>query len=80
VTLLARVAAELERAGIATAVCGAGALAVHGIARSTYDIDLLTTDPHTLRDATWRTLAGTQALRGRAAGPLGYRAAVGARQ
>jgi nucleotidyltransferase AbiEii toxin of type IV toxin-antitoxin system len=60
VTLLARVAAELERAGIATAVCGAGALAVHGIARSTYDIDLLTTDPSTLRDATWRTLAGTQ--------------------
>ena len=59
-TLLARVTAELERAGIAAAVCGAGALAVHGVARSTYDIDLLTTDPRTLHDAIWQGLAGTQ--------------------
>lgn len=58
-TLFARVAAELGRTGIAAAVCGAGALAVHGVARSTYDIDLLTTDPRTLHDATWRSLAAT---------------------
>lgn len=58
-TLLGRVAAELGRANIASAVCGAGALAVHGIARSTYDIDLLTTDLRALHDQTWRTLAAT---------------------
>jgi hypothetical protein len=57
VTLLGRVTAELERAGVASALCGAGALAVHGVARSTYDIDLLTTDPRTLRDITWQPLA-----------------------
>lgn len=56
-TLLARVVQELERAGLAFAVCGAGALAVHGVARSTYDIDLLTTDPRALHDTTWRALA-----------------------
>jgi hypothetical protein len=61
VTLLERVVAALERARVACAVCGAGALAVHGIARSTYDIDLLTTDPRALSDATWRALAGTAA-------------------
>jgi hypothetical protein len=60
VTLLARVVAELGRTGIASAVCGAGALAVHGVARSTYDIDLLTTDARALHDATWRRLAGTE--------------------
>jgi hypothetical protein len=59
VTLLGRVAAELGRTHIATAVCGASALAVHGIARSTYDIDLLTTDPRTLHDETWRALAAS---------------------
>ena len=58
-TLLGRVAAELERARIASALCGAGALAVHGVARSTYDIDLLATDPRTLHDATWQSLAAT---------------------
>jgi len=47
----------MERARIASALCGAGALAVHGIARSTYDIDLLTTDPRTLHDVTWQALA-----------------------
>jgi hypothetical protein len=61
VTLLARVAADLGRAGIAAAVCGAGALAVHGVARSTYDIDLLTTDARALHDDTWRALAATGA-------------------
>ena len=58
-TLLGRVVAQLERSGIACAICGAGALAVHGVARSTYDIDLLTTDARTLHDATWRTLVAT---------------------
>lgn len=60
-TLLRRVVAELDRARIACAVCGAGALAVHGIARSTYDIDLLTTDPRALSDGSWRALAKTAA-------------------
>jgi hypothetical protein len=59
VTLLGRVAAELGRSGIAAAVCGASALAIHGVARSTYDIDLITTDARALDDGTWRSLAAS---------------------
>ena len=38
--LAARVAAEAEKMGIKTALIGAAALAVHGYARGTEDIDL----------------------------------------
>jgi hypothetical protein len=41
VTLLASVAATLESAGIAFALIGAGALAVHRVARATGDLVLL---------------------------------------
>ena len=41
-SLLDRVAAILDRAGARYAVIGASAMAAHGVARSTYDIDLLT--------------------------------------
>ncbi len=37
---------------------GAGALAVHGISRSTFDIDLFTTDRAALGAATWAALRG----------------------
>ena len=56
-SLVARVASLLERAGIPNALIGAGALAVHGISRSTFDRDLLTTDARTLTRATWAELA-----------------------
>jgi len=57
VILLGRVASLLDRARIAAAVIGASALAVHGVARSTYDVDLLTTDARALQDHTWHSLA-----------------------
>jgi hypothetical protein len=42
-TLLGPVAARLGVEGIAFAVIGATAMAVHGVARSTLDVDLLAT-------------------------------------
>ncbi len=55
--LLAQVSAELASRGISHALVGAGALAVHGIARSTFDVDLFTTDRATLRSDAWAALA-----------------------
>jgi hypothetical protein len=52
-TLLALVSRALESHGIAHAVIGATALAVHGVARSTADIDLLVTDPRCFDPALW---------------------------
>jgi hypothetical protein len=43
-TLIERVAAALQERGVAHAVIGATALAAHGYARSTRDIDLLAVD------------------------------------
>jgi hypothetical protein len=54
--LLAQVSTELARRGIAHAMIGAGALAVHGIARSTFDVDLFTMDGAALSRATWAAL------------------------
>ena len=47
----------LQREHIPCALIGAGALAVHGIARSTFDIDLLTTSPRVLEAAFWEPLS-----------------------
>ena len=44
-TLVDRVSARLQAAGIPHALIGAAALAAAGVARSTFDIDLLTVDP-----------------------------------
>lgn len=52
-SLLARVVAHLRQQGSEFAVIGAAALAVHGIARSTQDLDLLVTDRHCLDPAYW---------------------------
>jgi hypothetical protein len=41
---------------IPCAVIGAAALAVHGIPRSTYDIDVLTTSPRVLEEPLWTQL------------------------
>ncbi len=54
--LLGQVSAALAARGIAHALVGAAALAVHGISRSTFDVDLLATDPAVLRADAWRAL------------------------
>lgn len=60
-TLLASVARTLEAQHIAYAVIGATAMAVHGVTRSTADLDLLATDTRCLDPALWAPLrdAGT---------------------
>ena len=56
-TLLHRVGDLLSERSVPHALIGAAALAVRGIARSTFDIDLLTTDSRVLADQWWAPLA-----------------------
>ena len=73
-SLLERVAATLDRAGVAYTLIGAAALAVHGVGRSTRDIDLLTLADAPLDSAWWKPLADAgvevSAARGDADDPL----------
>lgn len=73
-TLLALVVRALESHGVAHAVIGATALAVHGVSRSTADIDLLVTDRRCFDAAIWGPLETTGATvdlrRGDADDPL----------
>ena len=55
-TLLVRVSALLDAAGVSHALIGAAALAARGVARSTYDIDVLTTDGRVLAVSLWEPL------------------------
>lgn len=55
-SLLADVVAVLERAGIAHALIGAAAMALHGVSRATADIDLFTVDESSLQSALWDEL------------------------
>jgi hypothetical protein len=57
VTLLAAVHETLEAVAIQHAVIGAAAMAVHGVARSTLDLDLLALDPRCLDRSIWQELA-----------------------
>jgi predicted nucleotidyltransferase len=57
VSLLDRVAAVLDGAGARYAVIGASAMAAHGVARSTHDIDLLTLADACLDAELWARLA-----------------------
>jgi predicted nucleotidyltransferase len=57
-SLLQRVAARLAEEEIAFAVIGAAAMAVHGVARSTMDLDLLVTEARVLDNALWRSFGG----------------------
>lgn len=61
--LLRAVSAALEAAGVPHALVGAGAMTVHGVGRSTLDLDLLTTSPAVLAPDFWekRTPAGAVA-------------------
>jgi len=56
-TLLGRTVQALRSAGIPHALIGAGALALHGVSRSTFDIDLLAVDPAALAEQTWADLS-----------------------
>ncbi len=74
-TLLGRVVQLLTDQQVAHAVIGAAALAAHGVARSTYDIDLLTTDSRVLTTDLWEPLRADDVAvdirRGDADDPLG---------
>ena len=73
-SLLDRVAAILDAAGVLYAVIGASAMAAHGVARSTHDIDLLALDGECLDAGRWAPLASggvsVSVNRGDAADPL----------
>jgi predicted nucleotidyltransferase len=60
--LVDRVADHLDRAGVPFALIGAAALAVHGVSRSTLDIDLLVTDRRVLESAFWISFATNAAV------------------
>jgi hypothetical protein len=73
-TALERVCGILDSHRIPCALIGAAALAARGVARSTYDIDLLTTDRRVLEDGTWlelRSAASIDIRRGDLDDPLG---------
>jgi hypothetical protein len=73
-SLIARVSQHLTARQVPHALIGAAALAIHGVARSTYDIDLLTTDVRVLDAGFWSPLqtggARVDVRRGDADDPL----------
>ncbi len=72
-TLFDEIETILEQRGVRTALIGAGALAVHGISRSTFDRDLLASDSMVLDRSFWIDLPADAAVdlrRGDAADPL----------
>jgi hypothetical protein len=74
VTALAEAVDCLRTYGTPFALVGAAALAVHGVPRSTRDLDLLTIDPRCLEADYWRSLGAGRidvtVRRGDAADPL----------
>jgi len=72
VSLLASVAAALRAHGTSFALIGAGAMAVHGVSRSTRDLDVLVADPGCLEATYWSTVADVDVAihRGDADDPL----------
>jgi hypothetical protein len=56
-TLLARAGAVLDAASIPWALIGAAALAAHGVARATADVDVLVTDVRVLQRKFWAALS-----------------------
>lgn len=73
-SLLSKVAAHLAVRRVSFAAVGGVALAVRGVARSTFDVDLLTMDAATLAEAFWavveRDNAALEVRRGDADDPL----------
>jgi hypothetical protein len=74
-SLLARVCDVLDAAQVPHALIGAAALAARGVARSTYDIDVLTVDARVLTSGLWDGLRvediAVDILRGDVDDPLG---------
>lgn len=62
-TALEPVTAILDRHSVSYALIGAAALAVRGVARSTFDIDLLTMDSRVFDATTWASLANDVDIR-----------------
>ncbi|HVB37732.1 MAG TPA: hypothetical protein VND92_04310 [Vicinamibacterales bacterium] len=72
-TLLTRIISILDASGVPWAVIGAAALAVHGISRSTLDLDLLVTDSRVMDRTMWialEAIAAVDVRRGDADDPL----------
>ena len=71
-TLLDRVCAALDAAGVPHVLIGAAALASAGVARSTFDVDLLVISDLVLSGATWASLVDVtvEIRRGDADDPL----------
>jgi hypothetical protein len=61
--LVARVVAALDAYRARYALIGAAALAAHGVARSTFDLDLLTTAANALEPGLWRDLSAHGSIR-----------------
>jgi predicted nucleotidyltransferase len=57
VSLLARVSEALRAAGVHYALIGASAMTIHGVNRSTIDVDLFVLDPACLDRRLWGSLA-----------------------
>jgi predicted nucleotidyltransferase len=73
VAFVDRIADFLDEHVIAFALIGGEALAVRGVPRSTYDVDLLTVDSRVLRDDFWvpiRAIAEVEVRRGDFDDPL----------
>jgi hypothetical protein len=81
VTLLREVVATLVNEGIPHALIGAAAMALHGVSRSTADVDLLTVDSRALRRDCWaafeRRGLEVRILRGDAEDPLAGSVRIG---
>lgn len=60
--LLDEIAETLDHAGIPFALIGAVALAVHGVVRSTFDFDVLTTTPAVLDESLWVALRSDKTM------------------
>lgn len=72
-SLAGKVVAYLRERGVRSALVGAEALAVHGIARATLDSDLLVSSGDALRESFWSAFSPTAAItvrRGDADDPL----------
>lgn len=73
-SLLGGVCELLDSKSVPFALVGAAALAIRGVSRSTFDLDLLTTDAITLQESTWDPFANrgdrVEVRRGDASDPL----------
>jgi predicted nucleotidyltransferase len=67
---IAKAAAALDDAGLPFALIGATAMSVHGVPRTTRDVDLLVASPRSLDDEVWADVRGAVIRRGDDDDPL----------